>query len=376
MSDSVDITIIGAGVVGLAIAAQVAAPGRAVYVLEKNETFGQETSSRNSGVIHAGIYYPAGTLKARLCVEGNRMLYELCEEYDIAHRGLGKLIVAITDEEVDQLHALMAKGLRNGVEGLRMLSKRGLQESEPNVRGITALLSANTGIVDAYGLMSYLIAKARDKGARIAYKARAVGIDKAGDGYKIAVDNGSDGFTFSTRIVINCAGLSSDKIAAMSGIDVDRAGYRLHYCKGEYFSVGGGKAKRIQHLIYPVPLPWLTGVGIHATLDMEGRMLLGPSVEYVDSIDYAIDDHNKRMFYDGVRAFLPFIEYDDLAPEMAGVRPKLQGPKDDIRDFVIQEESDRGLPGLINLIGIESPGLTASLAISKYVGGMVDGVLG
>jgi L-2-hydroxyglutarate oxidase LhgO len=162
----------------------------------------------------------------------------------------------------------------------------------------------------------------------------------------------------------------------MAGIDIDAAGYRLHYCKGEYFNVIGGKAKKIHHLIYPVPLPRLTGVGIHATLDMDGRMLLGPSAEYVDSIDYAVDDRNKRMFYDGVKLFLPFIEYDDLAPEMAGVRPKLQGPQDDIRDFAIREESDRGLPGLINLIGIESPGLTASPAIARYVGGMVDGMLG
>ena len=376
MSDRIDITIIGAGVVGLAIAAQVATSGRSVYVLEKDETFGRETSSRNSGVIHAGIYYPAGTLKARLCVEGNRMLYELCGRCGIPHRQSGKLIVATTDEEVDQLHALMAKGLRNGAEGLMMISRRQLKALEPDVEGVAALLSPSTGIVDAHALMRYYLSKAQDENTHIAFNAEVVGVERRNDSYEVSVKDISGRFSIASRIVVNCAGLQSDRVAAIVGIDVDRAGYRLHYCKGEYFSVGGGKAKRIKHLIYPVPLPRLTGVGSHATLDMEGRMLLGPSAEYVDSIDYAIDDRNERMFYDGVRAFLPFIEYDDLAPEMAGVRPKLQGPKDDIRDFVIREESDRGLPGLINLIGIESPGLTASPAIASYVGGMVDGVLG
>jgi L-2-hydroxyglutarate oxidase LhgO len=374
MSDKVDITIIGAGVVGLAIAAQVSAAGRSVYVLEKNETFGRETSSRNSGVIHAGIYYPTGTLKARLCVEGNRMLYEMCESCGIPHRQSGKLIVATTGEEVDQLQALMAKGLRNGVEGLMVISRKQLKALEPDVEGVAALLSPLTGIIDAHALMRYYLAKAQDRNTHVAFNTEVVGIERRNDSYKVSVKDASGRFSITSRIVINCAGLQSDKVAAMAGIDVDKAGYRLHYCKGEYFNVGGGKAKKVHHLVYPVPLPRLTGVGIHAVLDMDGRMLLGPSAEYVDSIDYAIDDRNKRMFYDGVRAFLPFIEYDDLSPEMAGVRPKLQGPKDDIRDFVICEESDRGLPGFINLIGIESPGLTASPAIARYVGGMADGV--
>ena len=374
--DRVDITIIGAGVVGLAIAAQVAAKNRNVYVLEKNETFGRETSSRNSGVIHAGIYYPAGTLKARLCVEGNRMLYELCGRCSIPHRQSGKLIVATSDDEVAQLESLMSKGQRNGADGLMMISRRQMKALEPEVEGVAALLSPSTGIVDAHALMRYYLSTAQDANTHIAFNTEVVGIERRNDSYKVSVKDGSGNFSITSRIVINCAGLQSDKVAAMAGIDVDRAGYRLHYCKGEYFSVGGGKARKIHHLVYPVPLPRLTGVGIHATLDMEGRMLLGPSAEFVDSVDYAIDDRNRRMFYDGVKVFLPFIEYDELAPEMAGVRPKLQGPKDDIRDFVIREESDKGLPGLINLIGIESPGLTASPAIAQYVSGMLDGVLG
>ncbi|MFA5375642.1 MAG: NAD(P)/FAD-dependent oxidoreductase [Dehalococcoidia bacterium] len=375
MPDKVDITIIGAGVVGLAIAAQVAAAGRAVYVLEKNETFGRETSSRNSGVVHAGIYYPSGSLKAGLCVEGNRMLYEICERYDIPHRRLGKLIVATSDEEIEQLHTLFKEGQRNGAEGLRMISRLQLKSLEPDVDGVAALLSPETGIVDAHALMRYYLSQAQDGNAKIAFNAEVIGLERANDGYRVLVKDGSGRFSITSTMVINCAGLNCDQVAGMAGIDVDAAGYRLHYCKGEYFNVSGGKSKHIHHLIYPVPLPRVTGVGIHATLDMDGRMLLGPSVEYVDKVDYAMDDRNQRLFYESVVPLLPFIDYDDLAPEMAGVRPKLQGPGDDIRDFVIREEDNQGLPGFIDLIGIESPGLTASPAIAKLVATSVDSIL-
>ena len=376
MSDKVDITIIGAGAVGLAVAAAIARVGRSVYVLEKNETFGRETSSRNSGVIHAGIYYPEGTFKAGLCVEGNRMLYELCERYGVGYRRMGKLIVATSDEEIEQLKSLLEKGQRNGAEGLRIISRLQLKSLEPEVEGVAALLSPMTGIVDAHALMRYYLSQAQDENAHVAFSTEVVGIERVNDGYMVSVKDGSGRFLIMSTIVINCAGLNSDNIAGMAGIDIDAAGYRLHYCKGEYFNVSGGKSKYIRHLIYPVPLPKVTGVGIHATMDMDGRMLLGPSVEYVGKVDYAMDDRNQRLFYESVKPFLPFIEYDDLAPEMAGIRPKLQGPGDDIRDFVIREEGDRGLPGFIDVIGIESPGLTASTAIAKYVGGIVDGLSG
>jgi L-2-hydroxyglutarate oxidase LhgO len=375
VSNRVDITIIGAGVVGLAIAAQVAGRNRSVYVLEKNETFGRETSSRNSGVIHAGIYYPEDTLKAGLCVEGNRMLYELCQRCGVGHRQLGKLIVATSNEEVEQLTSLLKKGERNGAEGLRMISRLQLKSLEPDVEGVAALLSPTTGIVDAHALMRYYLSQAQEESVHMAFGTDVVGIERVNDSYQVSVKDGSGRFSITSTIVINCAGLNCDRVAGMAGIDIDAAGYRLHYCKGEYFNVSGGKAKKIHHLVYPVPLPKVTGVGIHATLDMDGRMLLGPSVEYVGKVDYAMDDRNQRLFYESVKPFLPFIEYEDLAPEMAGVRPKLQGPGDDIRDFVIREEGDRGLPGFIDLIGIESPGLTASPAIARYVGGIVDGLL-
>jgi L-2-hydroxyglutarate oxidase LhgO len=377
MRFNTDIAIIGAGVVGLAIAAQVASPKRVVYVLEKNEKFGLETSSRHSGVIHSGIYYPHDSLKAKLCVEGNRLLYELCQKNGIGYKRLGKLIVASSDEEVEQLQELQERGKRNGAKSLRIISRREMKKLEPNVEGVSALLSPWTGIVDSYGLMQHHIARAKDDGAQIAYKTKVAGIEKAADGYAVTVEeNGKKGFTFTTRVLINCAGLYCDKIAGLVGIDTAKAGYRLHYCKGEYFSVGNGKNKMVSRLIYPVPEPRVTGVGIHVTLDLEGRMRLGPSVEYVDSIDYSVDGKHKEAFYNSARKMLPFIEYEDLEPEMAGIRPKLQGPGEDIRDFVIRDESDKGLPGLINLIGIESPGLTSSPAIARYVGEIIGGVLG
>ena len=375
MSHRADITIVGAGVVGLAIAAQVASEAREVYVLEKNETFGQETSSRHSGVIHAGIYYPRDSLKAKMCAAGNPSLYELCEKYGIGHSRTGKLIVATSDEETGELQTLLERGQENGAEGLRILSHRELKELEPNVRGVAAILSPSSGIIDSHALMRYFIARAQEGGVQIAYQTKVVAIEKVADGYKVTVKDNTGEFSFTTRVLINCAGLYSDKVAELAGIDTVKAGYQLHYCRGEYFGLSSGKSTLVKRLIYPVPPPKITGVGIHLTLDLEGRMRLGPSIQYVDSLDYSIDNRNKRLFYDSARRFLPSIEYDDLEPEMAGIRPKLQEPGGDIKDFMIRDESDRGLPGFINLIGIESPGLTASPAIAKYVGGLIEGLL-
>lgn len=370
-----DITIIGAGVIGLGIAAQLAGEGREVYVLEKNETFGLETSSRQSGVIHSGIYYPEDSLKAKLCVAGNRLLYGICEKYGVGYKRLGKLIVATGDRETGELHELMEKGRRNGADGLRILSQQEIKELEPNIKGVAALLSSSTGIIDSYALMKYYITRAIEGGAQIAYRSKVAGIEKKADGYKVTIEGSSEKFSFTTKLIINCAGLHCDKVSELAGIDIEKAGYRLHYCKGEYFSVGGGKNRQVKRLIYPVPLPKVTGLGVHVTLDLEGRMRLGPSACYVDDIDYSIDNQKQKLFYDSVKTYLPFIDYDDLEPEMAGIRPKLQGPGGDIRDFVIKEESDEGLPGFINLIGIESPGLTSSPAIAEYVGDIVEDLL-
>jgi L-2-hydroxyglutarate oxidase LhgO len=370
-----DVTIIGAGVIGLAIAAQIAGKGWEAYVLEKNESFGQETSSRHSGVIHSGIYYPQNSLKTRLCLAGNNALYKLCEEHGIGYQKTGKLMIATTDEEISELEILLDRGQRNGVEGLRILSRRDMRELEPNVDGVAALFSPSTGIIDSHALMKYFIAKAMEGGVQIAYQTKAVAIEKLADGYKVTVEDGTGEFPFMTRVVINCAGLHSDRVAELAGIDIVKAGYKLHYGKGEYFSVASGKSKLVKRLIYPVPLPKVASVGIHVTFDLEGRMRLGPGIEYVDSLNYAVNSQHQKLFYDSVRKFLPFIEYDDLEPEMAGIRPKLQGPNEDIKDFVIRDEADKGLPGFINLIGIESPGLTASPAIAEYVLSLIQAQL-
>lgn len=370
-----DIIIIGAGVIGLAIAAQVARKHRGVYILEKNETFGKETSSRNSEVIHTGIYYPEGSLKAETCVKGNPMLYEICERYGIGCQKIGKLIVATAAKEVEELESLLERGRNNGVKELRMLSKGEVNRMEPNVEAIAAIFSPSTGIIDSHALMKYFLCKAGEKGAEVAYKSKVIGIEKLSHGYKLTIENSSGIFSFKTEVLINCAGLNSDKIAQLAGIDIDRVGYRLFYCKGEYFTVGNGKNRLIGRLIYPVPEPNTTGMGIHVTLDLERRVRLGPNARYVNGIDYKVDESQKGVFYQLVKRFLPFIEYNDLEPEMAGIRPRLQGPGGNFRDFVIRHEQDKGLPGFINLIGIESPGLTSAPAIAKYVEHIVNEII-
>lgn len=375
MSNRADIAIIGAGVIGLAITAQLAKAGRQVYVLEKNESFGLETSSRQSGVIHAGIYYPQGSLKSKLCVAGNRILYELCQKYDIGHRRSGKLIVATNDGEGGELEVLLERGRGNGAEGLKLISRRELKKLEPNVVGVTAMLSPSSGIIDSHTLMQYFIAKSVEGGAQIAYKTKVVGVDKVSDGYEVIVEDSGGKSSFITTTLVNSGGLYSDEIAEMAGIGIDEADYRLHYCKGEYFSLRRRQGTKVNRLIYPVPPSDIAGVGIHITFDLEGRMRLGPDIEYVDSLDYNVDSRDQKLFCFLVRKLLPAIEYEDLAPEMAGIRPKLQEPGGEIRDFIIRDEADRGLPGFINLIGIESPGLTAAPAIAEYVAGLIEGYI-
>ncbi len=375
MQDAVDVTIIGAGVVGLAVAAEVAGEKRQVFVLERRETFGRETSSRHSGVIHAGIYYPPGSLKAELCVRGMEMLYSLCQSSSIGCKKLGKLVVASKKNETGELEVLLKRGNCNGAPALKLLSRDGIKKLEPNVEACAALHSPASGIIDSHALMKYLSGLACSKGTQTAYMTEVTSIDKTEAGYEVTVKDNEGEYSFTTRVLVNCAGLESHQVAEMAGMDIDAAGYRLHYCKGEYFSVGGAKNRMVSRLIFPVPPPAVTGVGIHVVLDLDGRLKLGPSIEYVDKIDYTVNSHNRQFFYDSIKDFLPFIDIDNLEPEMAGIRPKLQAQGEEIKDFIIRHEADRGLPGLINLIGIESPGLTAAPAIGEYVGAMVDEIL-
>jgi len=376
MSHAVDITIIGAGVVGLAIAAQVADRRGEVYILEKNDSFGQETSSRNSQIIHSGIFYPEWSLKAKTCVEGNASLYSLCERQGIGYRRRGKLVVAVDNSEAEQLETMLQRGRENNIEGLRLLGQKETAEIEPNVKAVAALFVPSAGVIDAYGLMGYFLARARESGARVAYRSRVVGIEKLGSQYKVTVEEASGFFSFTTRALVNCAGLYCDQVAELAGIDTIGASYKLHYCKGEYFTIRGSKSRLVKRLIYPIPRPRVAGLGIHVTLDLEGRMLLGPSSQYVDGIDYSVDPQHKQLFYNAIVKYLPDIQLDDLEPEMAGIRPTLQQAEAGFTDFVIRDESDKGLPGFVNLIGIESPGLTCAPAIGRYVASLVDEALG
>ncbi len=373
MSYRADITIIGGGVIGLAIASQVAKEGREVYVLEKNEAFGQEQSSRNSEVIHAGIYYERDSLKAKMCLEGNGLLYELCEKNGIAYKKCGKIIVATDYVEAEKLEKLHRRGKDNGVP-LKMLSRKEMGLLEPNIKGVAAFFSPTTGIVDSYALMRYFLKKARDNGMQIAYKTEVIGIEKILNGYKVKVKDASGGFSFMTRVVINCAGLHSDKVAEMAGINIDEANYKLHWCKGEYCSVSGGRNKLIKRLIYPVPMD--TNLGVHVCLDVNWRLRLGPLFYYVNDISYKIDDTRKKAFLESsMMKALPFMEPSDLEPETSGIVAMLQGEGEGFRDFVIRHEHDRGLPSFINLVGIESPGLTSSPAIARYVSRLVNELL-
>ena len=373
MSYRADIIIIGAGVIGLAIASQVAREGREVYVLEKNETFGQEQSSRNSEVLHAGIYYQKDSLKTKLCLEGNALLYQICEKNGLAYQKCGKIMVANDGAEVEELARLYRKGRDNGVP-LKMLSRREMAQLEPNMRGMAAFLSPTTGIIDSYGLMGYFQGKARENGAQIVYRTEVIGIENISGGYKVMVKEPSGNSSLTSRIVINCAGLYSDRVAELAGINPDKANYQLHWCKGEYYSISGGKGKLINRLIYPVPTA--ISVGVHVCLDVNWRLRLGPLFYYVDEISYGVNDANRRAFLESsMMKALPFIEPADLEPESAGIMAMLQAAGEGFRDFVIRHESDSGLPGLINLVGIETPGLTASPAIASYVNDLVNEIL-
>ncbi|MCL6477409.1 MAG: NAD(P)/FAD-dependent oxidoreductase [Peptococcaceae bacterium] len=372
--DQVDILIIGAGVVGLAVAAELSGRlgGRSVILVERHGKFGRETSSRNSEVIHAGIYYPAGSLKAKLCVEGNPRLYGFCREWDVPHRRLGKLIVARNDGEIPALESILAQGRENGVSDLEILDRDQIARLEPRVRAAAAVLSPSTGIIDSHRLMARLEWIALKQGAIIAYHHAVVGIEPGSHRHRVLYrDPGGRTESVLCRWLVNCAGLNADRVVSWLGIDVDREGYRIFPCKGEYFAVSNAKAGQVSHLIYPPPLKELKGLGIHATKTLDGRLRLGPSAFYVDSLDYDVDAEHAREFFNAAITYLPFLECSDLQPDMAGIRPKLQAPGAPFRDFIVRHEADRGLDGVINLAGIESPGLTSCLSLAGMVGDLV-----
>ncbi len=370
MSDT-SLTVIGAGAVGLAIAARLADRFPDLILLERREHHGTETSSRNSEVIHAGMYYTPGSLKARLCVEGNRLLYEYCARHDVPCRRLTKIIVAMIPEEIAHLERILETGRENGVE-LEMITASRSRELEPHVPAVGALFSPNTGVISAHGLMDALLQEARSKGGTFQQSAEVVGLERRPGHYKVSIDTPGGIESFTSDRVINAAGLECDTVAGLIGIDLDAAGYRLHYCKGSYFSVAASRSSVVSRLVYPVPTS--VSLGVHALVDLAGRLRFGPDAEFLKDrrLDYRVDAGKRAAFAKGVRRLVPSLAEEDLSPDISGIRPKLQAPGEPARDFIIRDESDRGFPGLINLIGIESPGLTSCLAIARHVDEMVQ----
>ncbi|MEQ8180768.1 MAG: NAD(P)/FAD-dependent oxidoreductase [Smithellaceae bacterium] len=367
--ENADITIIGAGVIGLAIAAEIARPGLTVFILEKNPAHGSEISSRNSEVIHGGMYYPADSLKATLCVAGRALLYEIAVKNNIPHKKTGKLIVAVKPEETDEIERLHENARNNGVNSTELISTRKIDQLEPNIQACAALYSPETGIISAHDLMNYFLIQARNKKAELIVRTKVARIEQEARNYRIFTENPEGGiFDFTTGCVINAAGLESDTIANMAG-----GSYQLHYCKGDYCSISHVKRGTVQRLIYPVPAKNHVGLGVHLTIDLSGRLKLGPDATYIPRTgNYAVAAAKASLFYQSAGRFLPFLKAENVSPDISGIRPKLQGPGDSFRDFVIKED----LPGFINLVGIESPGLTSSPAIARHVKKILTGKAG
>jgi L-2-hydroxyglutarate oxidase LhgO len=361
-----EITIIGAGVVGLALAARLSERSSRVLVVEKNEKYGMETSSRNSEVIHAGMYYPHESLKARLCVEGNKELYSLCKAHHIPLKNISKLIVANSKSEIPSLEKIFQNGVVNGVE-LQLLGEKETKQLEPNVHAVASVFSPSTGIISAHGLMNYFFRAAKNNGAIFQRKSFVKNISPKSGGYTIAIQEQNAFTNFSSEKIINAAGLCSDEIASLAGIDVEKEQYRLTFCKGSYFSVVPKKSKLLSHLVYPIPTE--ESLGVHAVLDLGGNLKFGPDVEFLSErfIDYSVDEKKRSAFATAIQRMIPSISLEDLSPDMSGIRPKLQKKGEAMKDFLIVNEKEKGLDGFINLIGIESPGLTASPAIARYV---------
>ena len=362
MAEKVDCVVIGAGVVGLAVARALAMRGREVLVLEAEDAIGTGTSSRNSEVIHAGIYYTPGSAKARLCVAGKELLYPYCAARGIEHRRCGKLIVAADQEQVRALEKIAATANANGVDDLLWLSATEAKAMEPALRCVAALFSPSTGIIDSHGLMLALQGDLENAGGSVAFRARVRRGRCTAAG--ILLEAGSDDFIeLAAGVVVNSAGLSAQQVAcAIEGIPQHTIPTPT-YAKGNYYVLQGTAPFR--RLIYPVPEPG--GLGVHLTLDLAGQARFGPDVEWVDKLDYAVDPARAESFYHAIRSYWPGLPEGALHPGYAGIRPKLSGPGTAAADFLIQGPEAHGVRGLINLYGIESPGLTAALAIAARV---------
>lgn len=364
--DSTEVVVIGAGVVGLAVARALAQRGIETVVIEQHPRPGEETTSRNSGVIHSGIYYPTGSLKARLCVRGRELLYELCEQRGVAHRRCGKIIVADAPQ-TPKLQALQQQAIANGVTDLTMLSAEQVRELEPEVRCAAGLLCPSTGIVDVHELLLTLIADVEARGGAMVLQSKFLAAEATSEGIVVTVESDGASAELSCRWLVNCAGLwALPLLRQIKGYPTNRL-RQPFFAKGNYFACHG--VRPFRRLVYPMPNN--DGLGIHATLDLDGTTRFGPDVEWVERPDYSIDPARAESFYAAIREYWPTIPQGSLQPAYAGVRPKLVGPGAAPADFEIEGPAQHGVAGLVSLLGIESPGLTSSLAIGELVAGQV-----
>jgi len=366
MAERIECAVIGAGVVGLAIARRLAMSGREVVVLEAESAFGTHTSSRNSEVIHAGIYYPTGSLKARLCVAGRKALYRYCAEHDVHHRRIGKIIVACDESELAGLKKYSDQARINGVDDLQTLSADALAELEPNVRCIAGFLSPSTGIIDSHGLMLAYLGDAESRGAALALGSPVVSGRADGGGIVLEI-GGVETMAIECGIVVNSAGFNAQTVArSIAGIPAHTIP-ETHYAIGHYYTLSG--AAPFRRLVYPVARQdWL---GVHVTIDLGGQVKFGPDISWIDHVDYRFDAGREAAFYQAIRRYFPGLRDGTLQPGYTGIRPKIHGPGQPAPDFLIQGEDAHGVRGLINLYGIESPGLTSSLAIADHVAAML-----
>ena len=364
--EQVECIIAGAGVIGLAVARALALAGRECLILEKTDLIGSGTSSRNSEVIHAGIYYRQDSLIARFCVAGRKALYTYCEEHGVGHQRCGKLIVATNEDENQQLAGIAERAARNGVDDLRRLSGEEARALEPDLNCTAALLSPSTGILDSHGFMLSLRGDAEEAGTAIALGAPVKSVRASEDGFVVEV-GGADPMTLGCRIFVNCAGLEAPALAQrIEGLAPEHVP-QAYFAKGNYFTLQGRAPFR--HLIYPVPVPG--ALGVHLTLDLGRQARFGPDIEWVDGIDYSVDPRRGDSFYAAIRRYWPGLGDGRLQPGYCGIRPKIVPQGAPAQDFVLQGPRDHGVPGLINLFGIESPGLTSSLAIADHVAAML-----
>ena len=366
MTEKIDCAVIGAGVVGLAVARELALAGREVIILEAEDAIGTHTSSRNSEVIHAGIYYPANSLKARFCVEGKQMLYAYCREREIPHQQIGKVIVATDESERDAVAGYIDKAAANGVDDLRMLSTQELSEMEPALNCIAGVFSPSTGIIDSHALMLSLQGDAENAGAMTVFKSPIESGRVTSDGIELEV-GGAEPMSITCNTVVNCAGLRAPDVARLLKGLSDDSIPPAYYAKAHYYTLSGKSP--FNHLVYPVA--HTAFLGVHVTIDMGGQARFGPDLDWIDSIDYTFDLAREPMFYEAIRRYWPDLQDGQLQPGYTGIRPKISGPKEAAADFRIDGPADHGVPGLVNLFGIESPGLTSCIAIGRHVGGLL-----